>query len=109
MQVGNFFRTRDADLKTKTRPVTRTLKPEPSYYNLCFKLLGSYKSEPLKILKSSRLQMLFKIGGIKKFCDIHRNTPASGSRFNKIAGLKVFNFFKNRLQHRCFLWRLQNF
>ena len=28
MQVGACFRARDADLKTKTRPVTRTLKPD---------------------------------------------------------------------------------
>ena len=28
MQVGTCFRVRDADLKTKTRPVTRTLKPD---------------------------------------------------------------------------------
>ena len=28
MQVGACFRTRDADLKTKTRPVTPTLKPD---------------------------------------------------------------------------------
>ena len=28
MLVGTCFRTRNAVLKTKTRPVTRTLKPE---------------------------------------------------------------------------------
>ena len=28
MQVGTCFRLRDADLNTKTRPVTRTLKPD---------------------------------------------------------------------------------
>ena len=28
MQVRTCFRVRDADLKTKTRPVTRTLKPD---------------------------------------------------------------------------------
>ena len=31
-----------------------------------------------------------------------------GSLFNKVASLKVCSFFKNRLQHRCFLWILQN-
>ena len=31
-----------------------------------------------------------------------------GSLFNKVAGLKVCKFFKNRLQHRCSLWILQN-
>ena len=29
MQVGTCFRTREIDLKTKTRPVTRTLEPDP--------------------------------------------------------------------------------
>ena len=28
MQVGTCFMTRNADLKTKTRPVTRTMKPD---------------------------------------------------------------------------------
>ena len=28
--------------------------------------------------------------------------------FNKVAGLKVYNFFKNRHQQKCFLWILQN-
>ena len=31
-----------------------------------------------------------------------------GSLFNKVASLKVCNFLKNRLQHRCFVWILQN-
>ena len=32
-----------------------------------------------------------------------------GSLFNKVLSLKIFNFLKNRLQHRCFLWILQTF
>ena len=32
-----------------------------------------------------------------------------GSLFNKAAGLKVCNFFKNNLQYGCFLWILQKF
>ena len=28
MQVGTCFRARDVDLKTKTKPVSRTLKPD---------------------------------------------------------------------------------
>ena len=28
MQAGTCFRTRNDDLKTKTRPVTKTLKPD---------------------------------------------------------------------------------
>ena len=65
MQVGTCFRTRDADLK-KTRHVTRTLH-DTSSCNLDLKPLGPCKSEPLKKLKSSRLQMFFKIGSIKNF------------------------------------------
>ena len=42
----------------------RSLTPS---YNLDLKPLGPYKSEPLKKLKSSRLQMFFKIGSIKNF------------------------------------------
>ena len=30
------------------------------------------------------------------------------SLFNKVAGLKVCKCYKNRLQHRCFVWILQN-
>ena len=29
-------------------------------------------------------------------------TPVSESLFNKVAGLKICNFFKKRLQDRCF-------
>ena len=62
MQVGTCFRTRDADLKTKTRPVARTLKPDVVIQSRPFKPLGPCKSEPLEKLKSNRLQMFFKIG-----------------------------------------------
>ena len=31
-----------------------------------------------------------------------------GPLFNNATTLKVCNFFKNRLRHRCFLWILQN-
>ena len=29
-------------------------------------------------------------------------TPVLESLFNKVAGLQPFNFFKKRLQHKCF-------
>ena len=106
MQVGTCFRTRDADLK-KTGPVTQTLY-DTSSCNLDLKPLGPCKSEPLKKLKSCRFQMFFKIDSIKN-CNIYRETPVLGSLFNKVAGLKVSNFFKNILQHRCFLCIVQNF
>ena len=32
-----------------------------------------------------------------------------GYLFNKVAGLQACNFFKKRLQHRCFLSILRNF
>ena len=54
MQVRTCFRTRGVDLKTKTSPATRTLKPDSAI-------------QSLKKLKSSRLQMFFKIGSIKNF------------------------------------------
>ena len=46
MQVETCFRARDADLKTKTKPVTQTLKPDASY-NRDLKPLDPYKNEPL--------------------------------------------------------------
>ena len=38
----------------------------------------------------------------KKFRNIHRKTLVLESVFNKVAGLKAYNFIKKRLQHRCF-------
>ena len=67
MQVKTCFRARDADLKTKARPVTRTLKPDAVIQILNLKPLGSCKSEPLKKFKSSRLQVFFKIDSNKIF------------------------------------------
>ena len=62
-------------------------------YNLDLKPLSPCKSEPLKKLKSSHLQMFFKIGNIKT-CNIHRKTPVLGSFLNKVAGLKVCKFLQ---------------
>ena len=60
MQVGTCFRTKDSDLKTKTRIVIRILKPDP-VIQFRPETLAPCKGEPLKRLKSSCLQMLFKI------------------------------------------------
>ena len=38
----------------------------------------------------------------KKFRKFHRKTPMLESLFNKVAGLKAWNFIKMRFQHRCF-------
>ena len=64
MQVGTCFRARDADLKTKTRPMTRTLKPDVVIQS---RPLGSCNRESLKKLESGSLQMFCKIGSIKNF------------------------------------------
>ena len=37
-----------------------------------------------------------------QFCNIHRKTPVLESFLNKVAGLRVCDFIKKRLQHRCF-------
>ena len=66
MQVGTCFRMRDENLKTKTRHVTQTLKPDIITQSR-FKPLVPCISEPLKKLKSSYLQMFFKIDSIKNF------------------------------------------
>ena len=50
MQVGTSFRTGDANLKTKVRPVTQPVKPDAviQFSNLDLTPLGPFKSEPLK-------------------------------------------------------------
>ena len=53
--------------------------------------------------------MFFKVGSIKNFAIFTGKKTVFRSLFNKAAGLKICNFFKNKLQHRCFLWILQNF
>ena len=50
-----------------------------------------------------------KIEALKNVAEIHMKTPVLESLFNKFAGLKVYNFTKKRLQHRCFLSILGNF
>ena len=52
-------------------------------------------------IRNSRSQMLFEIG-VLKICNIHRKTSVVESLFSKVATLKACNFFKMRLQHRCF-------
>ena len=53
------------------------------------------------IYRSGRLQVFFKINVLKKFT-IHRKSPVLEFLFNKVAGLKAYNFMKKRLRHRCF-------
>ena len=54
-------------------------------------------------------QMLLKIGAPKNFENLTGKTPALGSLFKKVAGSEVCNFIKNRLQHRCFSVKFENF
>ena len=53
--------------------------------------------------------MSFKMGVFKKFSNIHRKTPVLESLFNKVAGLKVCNFIKTRLQRRYFPVNVEKF
>ena len=61
---------------------------------------------PMKQSKSSRLKMFFEIGSLKNFA-IFTGKHLYLSLF--LIKLKACKFFKKRLQHRCFLWVLQNF
>ena len=47
-------------------------------------------------------QRCFIKGCPQKFRNIHRTTTVLESLFNKVADLQGCNFFKKRLQHRCF-------
>ena len=58
--------------------------------------------------RSSRWQMLFifqmffKIGALENSWFFKGKAPVLEYHFNKVVGLHTCNFFKNRLQHRCF-------
>ena len=45
---------------------------------------------------------MFYKKAVLKIYIIHRKTPLLELLFNKVAGLKNWNFIKMRLQHRCF-------
>ena len=68
-----------------------------------FSMIMFYDKKILSLnFKSSRLQMFFKIGVLKNFCNIHMKAPVLDAPFNKVAGLELCNFIKKILQHRCF-------
>ena len=79
-------------------------------YKLDLKLLGPCKSVPLKKLKSSCLQMFFKIGCIKNFAIFTGKHLCWGLFLIKLQALRPTtllkkdsnNFIKKRLQHRRF-------
>ena len=49
--------------------------------------------------RSSRSQMFFKIGFLKTFANFIEKKTVLESLFNKVAGLRVSNFVKKRLQY----------
>ena len=71
-----------------------TLHPKP-----CQKVSSNNTSH---IYRGSCSQMIFKKGVLEQFCNIHRKIIVLESLFNKVSGLKAFNFIKKILQHRCF-------
>ena len=64
-----------------------------SFGKMLIKFFGG--SQPPEVL-------LRKTRCSKIFSKLHRRAPMFESVFNKIAGLKVCNFIKKRLQHRYF-------
>ena len=53
--------------------------------------------------------MFYNIRFSYKLCNIHRKLPLLESLFNKVAGLKLYNFIKKRLQDRYFLVNITKF
>ena len=56
----------------------------------------------IEVPRSSRWQMFFKIGFLKKFAIFTGKHLCLESLFNKVAGLQRYNFIKKKLQHRIF-------
>ena len=63
----------------------------------------------LIIYRSSCLQMFFKITVLKNFTNFTGTHLCWSLLLNKVSGLKVCNFIKNRLQHRCFTKKFAKF
>ena len=53
--------------------------------------------------------MFYNIRFSYKLYNIHRKLPLLESLFNKVAGLKLYNFIKKRLQDRYFLVNITKF
>ena len=92
----------------------KIFKGYPKIIFLLFQfLLTDFRKEKIYLisnfLRSSRSQIFCKIGVLKKLHKIHRKTPLLESVFNKVAGLKAWNFIKKRLQQDIFLWILHKF
>ena len=52
--------------------------------------------------RSSHSQKFFKVEALGCSRNIHRKVPVLESLFNKVGGLKTWNFIIKRLQRRCF-------
>ena len=61
-----------------------------------------------KTIKSSPSQMFLKIDVLKNVANLQTKTVLA-SLLNKVAGLKVYNFIKKKLQRRCFSVNIGNF
>ena len=69
----------------------------------CFKWdCNPFQKQPPKVFHKNVVHKNFAIFTGKHLCSLE-------SLFNKVPGLKPRNFIQNRLQHRFFLWILQNF
>ena len=66
-----------------------------SLYRIVFFLLYfNLRKQPPEIFCRKRC--------LQKLRKFHRKTPVLESLFNKVAGLRAWNFIQNRLQHRKF-------
>ena len=75
-----------------------------SPFILCINILWVSDIERVleRIFRSSRSQMLLKIGVLKRFCKFQRKTPVMEYLLNKFVGLKACNFINKRFHHKCF-------
>ena len=63
----------------------------------------------MSIKRNNRSQIFLKVGALKNFRKIHRETPLLESLFNKVVSLQACNFIKKRLQHRRFALNIAKF
>ena len=61
------------------------------------RIRNKYTKQVLRLVKSSHSQMFFKMCVLKNFGKFHRKAHELESLFNKVAGLKAFNFTKTKI------------
>ena len=74
-------------------------------YLLCYYTENDVSTE----VRGSLSQMFFKLDALKNFGNFTGKKPMLESFPNRVAGLKVCNFIKKRLQHRCFPVKVHKF